>query len=65
MSTEKEPVSKVTVQKRQDGKYFFVLTFHGVTHPAQGPFASMLEASAAGQAVLKAAEARANRARPR
>jgi hypothetical protein len=55
--SQQEPVSKVTVEKRRDGKYFFVLTFRGVTYPAQGPFSSMLQASASGQAVLKVAEA--------
>jgi hypothetical protein len=53
------PASKVTVEKRNDGVYFFMLTFRGVTYPAQGPFANPLQASAAGQAVLKRLEAQA------
>ncbi len=55
----KEAVSKVTVEKRIDGKYFFTLTFRGVTYPVKGPFANPMLAAAAGQAVLKAMEERA------
>jgi len=55
----KDAVSKVTVEKRIDGKYFFTLTFRGVTYPVKGPFANPMLAAAAGQAVLKAMEARA------
>ncbi|AOF88766.1 hypothetical protein [Sinorhizobium sp. RAC02] len=60
MAQDKQPVSKVTVEKRIDGKYFFALTFRGVTYPVKGPFANPMQAAAAGQATLKALEARAN-----
>lgn len=55
----KESVSKVTVEKRIDGKFFYALTFRGVTQPVRGPFATPFEAAASGQAALKALEARA------
>ena len=58
MAEGKEPVTKVTIEKTTDGKYFFALTFRGVTYPVEGPFANPLQASAAGQSVLKALEAR-------
>lgn len=58
MAADKEPISKVTVEKRIDGKFFYALTFRGVTQPVQGPFATPFAAAAAGQAVLKALEAR-------
>jgi hypothetical protein len=59
VAQDKQPVSKVTVEKRIDGKYFFALTFRGVTYPVKGPFANPMQAAAAGQATLKALEARA------
>jgi hypothetical protein len=59
VAADKGPVSKVTVEKRFDGKYFFALTFRGVTYPVKGPFANPMLAAAAGQATLKALEARA------
>ena len=59
MAAGKEPISKVAVEKRVDGKFFYVLTFRGVTHPVKGPFPNPFEAAAAGQAALSALEARA------
>lgn len=59
MSAEKEPVSKFTIEKRSDGKFFIALTFRGVTNPLIGPFRSPFEAAAAGEAALKTLEARA------
>jgi hypothetical protein len=59
MTADKGPISKVTVEKRIDGKYFFALTFRGVTYPVKGPFPNPLQAAAAGNAVLKALEERA------
>lgn len=55
---DKEPVSKVTVEKDRKGQYFFALTFRGVTYPVTGPFTNPLQAAAAGQAALKSLEAR-------
>jgi len=59
MAADKEPVSKVTVEKRIDGTYFYALTFRGVTYPIKGPFANPLQAAAAGQANLKTLEEKA------
>ncbi|MFT4159140.1 hypothetical protein [Shinella zoogloeoides] len=59
MAADKEPVSKVTVEKDSKGRYFFALTYRGVTYPVNGPFANPLQAAAAGQAVLKRLEAQA------
>ncbi|WP_440983626.1 hypothetical protein [Shinella sumterensis] len=55
---DKEPVSKVTVEKDRKGQYFFALTFRGVTYPVTGPFTNALQAAAAGQSALKNLEAR-------
>ncbi|CAK7255732.1 hypothetical protein KYK30_13545 [Shinella yambaruensis] len=63
MAEDKGPVSKVTVEKRIDGKYFYALTFRGVTYPVKGPFANPMEAAASGQAVLKILEERAGPAK--
>lgn len=59
MAADKEPVSKVKVERRLDGKFFYALTFRGVTQPVKGPFSNPFEAAAAGQAALTALEARA------
>ena len=59
MTADKEPVSRLTVEQRGNGKYFFSLTFRGVTYPAKGPFSSALQATAAGQAAMKALDAQA------
>jgi len=58
MAEETQPISKVTVEKRLDGKYFYALTFRGVTYPVKGPFLTPMEAAASGQATLKALEER-------
>lgn len=50
----------VKVEKRSDGKFFIALTFRGVTNPLIGPFRNPFEAAAAGEAALKALEARAS-----
>ncbi|QRI64807.1 hypothetical protein JQ506_07390 [Shinella sp. PSBB067] len=59
MAADKDPVSKVTVEKDSKGRYFFALTYRGVTYPVNGPFPNPLQAAAAGQAVLKKLEAQA------
>lgn len=56
MTTDKNPETTVTVEKRTNGNWCFVVKFRGVTHPAQGNFSSMLQAHAIGQSVLKALE---------
>ncbi|AHK43686.1 MULTISPECIES: hypothetical protein [Ensifer] len=56
MTTDKKPETTVTVEKRMNGKWCFVVKYRGVTHPAQGNFSSMLQAQAIGQSVLKALE---------
>ncbi|WP_411036034.1 hypothetical protein [Shinella sp. BYT-45] len=60
MTADNQPVSKVTVEKDKKGRYFFVLTYRGVTYPVNGPFSSALQAAAAGQAVLRRLEAQTN-----
>ena len=60
MAEGKEPITKVTVEKDAKGRYFFALTFRGVTYPVNGPFANQLQAAAAGQAVLKRLEAQSD-----
>ncbi|EYR82297.1 hypothetical protein AKG11_04485 [Shinella sp. SUS2] len=63
MAEDKGPISKVVVEKRIDGKYFYALTFRGVTYPVKGPFGNPMEAAANGQAVLKKLEERAGAAK--
>ncbi len=64
MAADKEPVTKVTVEKDSKGRYFFALTYRGVTYPVNGPFANPLQAAAAGQAALNGLEARAHGHKP-
>lgn len=64
MAADKEPITKVTVEKDKRGRYFFALTYRGVTYPVNGPFANPLQAAAAGQAVLKGLEAQADGRKP-
>lgn len=58
MTADNKPETTVTVEKRPNGKWCFVVKYRGVTHPAQGSFTSMLQAQAVGQSVLKALEQR-------
>ncbi|MBD9648795.1 hypothetical protein M2267_000911 [Ensifer sp. KUDG1] len=51
-----QPETSVTVEKRQNGKWCFVIKHRGVTYPAQGNFTSMLQAQAVAQTALKALE---------
>jgi hypothetical protein len=41
-----------------NGRWAFVLTYRGVTYPAQGQFGSQLQAQAAAQAAMKLLEKR-------
>ena len=59
-----DPNTKVSVEKDAKGRYFFALTYRGVTYPVNGPFANPLQAAAAGQAVLKGLEAQADGRKP-
>ena len=54
MHSKTQPETKVTIQKRQNGLWCFVVHFRGVTYPAQGQFTSLIQAQAEGQAALKA-----------
>ncbi|WP_077962104.1 hypothetical protein [Ensifer adhaerens] len=56
MTSDKKPETSVSVEKRQNGRWCFVIKFRGVTYPAQGNFTSMLEAQASAQSVLKGLE---------
>lgn len=53
MTTEKPTESKITVEKRPNGRWCFVLNNYGVVYPAQGQFATMLEAQIAAQAAAR------------
>lgn len=49
MSDDNKTESKITVEKRQNGRWCFVLNHRGVVYPAQGQFATMFEAQIAAQ----------------
>ncbi|MDQ0318535.1 hypothetical protein QO002_000673 [Pararhizobium capsulatum DSM 1112] len=53
MATDKPTESKITVEKRQNGRWCFVLNHRGVIYPAQGQFATMFEAQIAAQEAAK------------
>ncbi|MDX3927013.1 MAG: hypothetical protein QHC90_14560 [Shinella sp.] len=58
MNTTSEPQSKITVSQLPNGRWCFVLTFRGVTYPAQGSFPSLMAADAAAKATIRALENR-------
>ena len=53
MSDDNKTESKITVEKRQNGRWCFVLNHRGVVYPAQGQFATMFEAQIAAQGAAK------------
>lgn len=53
MSDDNKTESKITVEKRQNGRWCFVLNHRGVVYPAQGQFATMFEAQIAAQEAAK------------
>ncbi|AFL52855.1 hypothetical protein ABIE78_001256 [Sinorhizobium fredii] len=58
MNSDKKAAATITVEKRMNGRWAFVLTYRGVTYPAQGQFGSQLQAQAAAQAAMKLLEKR-------
>ncbi len=56
MNSDNNPVTQVTIEKRRNGRWSFVIKRGTVIYPAQGQFTSQLEAHAAGQVALKALE---------
>ncbi|ASY63491.1 hypothetical protein SJ05684_c20490 [Sinorhizobium sojae CCBAU 05684] len=53
MSADNKPDATIKVEKRLNGRWAFVLTYRGVTYPAQGQFGSQVEAQAAAHAARK------------
>ncbi|WEX79199.1 hypothetical protein PYH37_004457 [Sinorhizobium numidicum] len=53
MNSDNKPAATITVEKRLNGRWGFVLTNRGVTYPAQGQFSTQLEAQAAAHAAMK------------
>ncbi|MDW5314550.1 hypothetical protein [Rhizobium sp. PL01] len=58
MSNDSKPATQVTIEKLRNGRWAFVLKRGSVVYPAHGQFASQIEAISAGQAALKALEAK-------
>ncbi|MDK1373385.1 MULTISPECIES: hypothetical protein [unclassified Sinorhizobium] len=58
MNSDNKPDATIKVEKRLNGRWAFVLTFRGVTYPAEGQFASELQAQAAAHAAKKILEQR-------
>ena len=52
-----DPITKVSVEKDAKGRYFFALTYRGVTYPVNGPFANPLQAAAAGEQIIAVLDA--------
>ncbi|MBB4188030.1 hypothetical protein [Sinorhizobium terangae] len=53
MNSDNKPDATIKVEKRLNGRWAFVLTFRGVTYPAEGQFASEFQAQAAAHAAMK------------
>ncbi|MCZ4092555.1 MULTISPECIES: hypothetical protein [Sinorhizobium] len=58
MNADNTPDATIKVEKRANGRWAFVLTYRGVTYPAEGQFASPLQAQAAAHAAKKLLERR-------
>ncbi|AUX76807.1 hypothetical protein NXT3_CH02242 [Sinorhizobium fredii] len=58
LNSDKKPAATIRVEKRMNGRWAFVLTYRGVTYPAQGQFGSELQAQAAAEAAMKLLERR-------
>lgn len=56
MNSDNKPVTQVTIEKRRNGRWSFVIKRGAVVYPAEGQFVSQMEAHAASQMVLKALE---------
>ncbi|MCV9963513.1 hypothetical protein OIU34_16535 [Pararhizobium sp. BT-229] len=56
MTNDNKPEIQITIEKLRNGRWAFVLKRGAVVYPAQGQFASQLQAHAAGQMALKALE---------
>lgn len=53
MSADNKPDATIKVEKRVNGRWAFVLTYRGVTYPAQGQFGSQILAQAAAHAAME------------
>ncbi|MBB5537444.1 hypothetical protein [Rhizobium giardinii] len=56
MNSDSKPETRVTIEKRRNGRWAFVIKRGAVVYPATGQFTSQLQAHAAGQAALRALE---------
>ncbi|GCA52372.1 MULTISPECIES: hypothetical protein [Sinorhizobium] len=53
MSPDNKPDAEIRVEKRTNGRWAFVLSYRGVTYPAQGQFATQLQAQSAAYVAVK------------
>ncbi len=56
MNSDSKPETQVTIEKRRNGRWAFVIKRGTVVYPATGQFTSQLQAHVASQAALKALE---------
>ena len=53
LNSNDKPDASIRVEKRMNGRWAFVLSYRGVTYPAQGQFSTELHAQAAAHAAMK------------
>lgn len=53
LKSEDKPDAEFRVEKRTNGRWAFVLSYRGVTYPAQGQFSTQLQAQAAAYVAMK------------
>ncbi|MCA1370004.1 hypothetical protein [Ensifer aridi] len=53
MNSDNKPEATIRVEKRMNGRWAFVLSYRGVTYPAQGQFSTQLQAQAVAHAAMK------------
>ncbi|OAP34147.1 hypothetical protein [Sinorhizobium saheli] len=48
-----KPDASIRIEKRMNGRWAFVLSYRGVTYPAEGQFSTQLQAQAAAHVAMK------------
>ncbi len=53
MNSDNKPDGEIKVEKRTNGRWAFVLSYRGVTYPAEGQFSTQLLAQSAAYVAMK------------
>jgi hypothetical protein len=53
LNSDNKPDATIRIEKRMNGRWAFVLSYRGVTYPAQGQFSTPLQAQAVAHSAMK------------